>query len=321
MRYQTRRSLFLLFLLFAFAVQLIQIADAGKRRVEIPDDLDDVVDDEEDEEWREWGKKKPSPSEQFDIPPADLDKMEISQVQEEMMKRHTGPVFGFVKLRLGVQRTPDSVSAIAAKWTKMLKTGGIELKFMGIDLSTIMFNMERGQDKEELKDFILDQSDAYEVKIGDLVFRRPGDPPLEEVIEKLRREKDEAENASKETQTPKKEELRRRECGQGHSGFPLIQRLSSSPLRLDNVKSPSQARPKATVNTECEGNNVKQSWLTMSFHQIQSHLNLREKATTSPGNIMSPKPMTLYPPHGSNIRGIFSNIGMPSSPLLSPRAT
>lgn len=31
--------------------------------------------------------------------------------------------------------------------------------------------------------------------------------------------------------------------------------------------------------------------------------------------------MMLYPPHGSNIRGIFSNMGTPSSSVLSPRAT
>lgn len=31
--------------------------------------------------------------------------------------------------------------------------------------------------------------------------------------------------------------------------------------------------------------------------------------------------MMLYPPHGSNIRGIFSSMGTPSSSVLSPRAT
>jgi hypothetical protein len=41
----------------------------------------------------------------------------------------------------------------------------------------------------QLKDFILGQAEAYEFKIGDQVFRRPGDPPLEEVIEMLRKEK------------------------------------------------------------------------------------------------------------------------------------
>ncbi|KAM6544354.1 hypothetical protein CsatB_008801 [Cannabis sativa] len=60
---------------------------------------------------------------------------------------------------------------------------------MGVDLSTIMFTMERGQDVSELKEFVLGQAEAYEVKIGDQVFRRPGDLPLEEVIEELQKKK------------------------------------------------------------------------------------------------------------------------------------
>lgn len=32
------------------------------------------------------------------------------------------------------------------------------------------------------------------MKIGDLVYRRPGDPPLDEVIEMLRRKRSVAEN-------------------------------------------------------------------------------------------------------------------------------
>jgi hypothetical protein len=40
-----------------------------------------------------------------------------------------------------------------------------------------------------LKEFILSQHDAYEVKIGDQTYRRPGDPPLDQVVERLLREK------------------------------------------------------------------------------------------------------------------------------------
>ncbi|XVE73847.1 hypothetical protein DITRI_Ditri11bG0151300 [Diplodiscus trichospermus] len=161
--------------------------EGGKRRVHITDDLDDVVDDEEDEAWKEWGKKK-SPQE-FDPPPSDFDKIELSQIQEEVMKRHMGPAFGFVKLRLGIQRNRDMVAEIAMRWTKLLRTGALGVKFMGIDLSTIMFNLEDGQKLLELKEFILSQDEAYEIKIGDQVFRRPGDPPLDEVAEELRQSK------------------------------------------------------------------------------------------------------------------------------------
>jgi hypothetical protein len=41
----------------------------------------------------------------------------------------------------------------------------------------------------QLKEFILSQAEAYEFKIGDKVFRRPGDPPLDQVLEKLQKEK------------------------------------------------------------------------------------------------------------------------------------
>ncbi|XP_043715471.1 uncharacterized protein LOC122663872 [Telopea speciosissima] len=171
---------------------IVRVAEGGKRRVSIPDELEDVIDDEEDDAWRQWGQKSsPSQDSEFD-PPPDFSKMDPSQIQAEMMKQQSGPSFGFVKLRLGVRRSPDVVSEIAMKWTKVLKTGSIEVKFMTVDTSTIMFTMQRGKDTTELKEFVLDQPEAYEIKIGDNVFRRPGDPPLEEVLEKLHTEKSKA---------------------------------------------------------------------------------------------------------------------------------
>jgi hypothetical protein len=44
----------------------------------------------------------------------------------------------------------DMVAETAMKWTKVLRTGAVEVKFMGVDLSTIMFTMERGQDTVEV---------------------------------------------------------------------------------------------------------------------------------------------------------------------------
>ncbi|XP_024988837.1 LRP chaperone MESD-like [Cynara cardunculus var. scolymus] len=154
-------------------------------RIHIPDELDDVVDDEEDEAWKEWGQKKKLTEEKFDPPPVDFSEMDLAQMQEEMMKRQHGPSFGFVKLRLGVRRTPDVITDIAMKWSKIARTGAIEVKFMGVDVSTIMFTLEKGQDTLELKDFILSQPEAYEMKIGDRLFRRPGDPPFDDVFAEL----------------------------------------------------------------------------------------------------------------------------------------
>lgn len=92
----------LLLLLISNLYGFVQIAEAGKRRVEISDDLDDVEDNEEDELWKEWGKKATTP--EFD-PPPDFTNMGFDQIQEEMAKRTFGQVVGFVKLRLGVHRT------------------------------------------------------------------------------------------------------------------------------------------------------------------------------------------------------------------------
>lgn len=47
----------------------------------------------------------------------------------------------------------DVVAETAMQWTKVLRTGAIEAKFMGIDLTTIMFNMDRGQNIAEVSLF------------------------------------------------------------------------------------------------------------------------------------------------------------------------
>ncbi|XP_050203551.1 uncharacterized protein LOC126653656 [Mercurialis annua] len=202
--------LLLLHLIFvSYDGHFFRLAEGGKRRIHITDDVDDVIDDEEDEAWKEWGKKSTASSDNDDPPPSDLSNMDIAQIQELMTKQHhSGPVFGFVKLRLGVRRTPDMVTGIALKWTKVLRTGALEVKFNGVDTSTIMFTMEKGRQAMELKEFILNQPEAYEIKIGDQIYRRPGDPPLEEVIEKLRskeREADATTPSSKGEEHPKEE--------------------------------------------------------------------------------------------------------------------
>lgn len=172
-----------------------RFVDGAQRTIQVSDDLDDVVDDEEDEAWREWGRKK-STSSDFYPPPPDFGTMSPSEIQAEMMKRQLGPVFGFVKLRLGTRRTQEKVTEIAMRWTKLARTGAIEAKFMSVDVSTIMFTMEKGQDSIELKEFLLDQPEAYEIKLGDQLFRRPGDPPFEEVFEKIQTEKSKVDHTS-----------------------------------------------------------------------------------------------------------------------------
>ncbi|KAK3028772.1 hypothetical protein RJ639_037993 [Escallonia herrerae] len=201
-------SLLCLFLFLLIAARnggIFRSAEGGKIHI-----TDDLADDEEDEAWKEWAKKSAKSTPEFDPPPTDFSAMDLPEIQAEMMKRQLGPAFGFVKLRLGARRTPvvvlgfdtvlthcfsefyeafmrwylrfTLVSEIAMKWTKISRTGSIGVKFMGVDVSTIMFSMEKDQDSIELQEFLLSQPEAYEVKIGDHLFRRPGDPPFEEVF-------------------------------------------------------------------------------------------------------------------------------------------
>ncbi|KAH9324644.1 hypothetical protein KI387_004822 [Taxus chinensis] len=191
-------------LLLCVTLKKVNIVEA-KKPVRITDELDDVVDDEEDEEWKEWGKPK-TKIPPFD-PPPDITDMDPSRIQAEMLKRHYGPSIGFVKLRLDVPRTREEVPGIAKKWTQLLRTGSIEAKFMAVDVNTVMFTMEQGQDTAELKDFILSQPEAYEFKLGQQAYRRPGDPPLEEVIEKLHKNDFEAADGGPAKQSHHKDEL------------------------------------------------------------------------------------------------------------------
>lgn len=188
-----KRWLCLLLLLSLLAAQ----ASAMKRRVHIPDELSDVEDNEEDDEWKEWGKTKQSADPYGPPPDPPEDPEEMEEYQLEMMKRATGPSMGFVKLRLGVQRTAEEVTKIAEKWTDLLKTGSISAKIYAVDRATIMFVLPFGQDTTEVKEFVLSQDEAYEFKLGNAAFRRPGDPPVEAVLDKMHAEKEAAKKAEK----------------------------------------------------------------------------------------------------------------------------
>ncbi|CAN6925788.1 hypothetical protein YC2023_012389 [Brassica napus] len=120
------------------------------RRIEISDDVED---NEEDKSWKQWGSKAATP--EFDPPP------DFSDMRSDM------------------------VVEIAMRWTKVLRTGGLGLRIMAVDRSTVMFNMHNGKEVTELREFVLSQEEAYEVNIWKQEFRRPGDPPLDDVFEKL----------------------------------------------------------------------------------------------------------------------------------------
>ncbi|XP_076948671.1 uncharacterized protein LOC143621025 [Bidens hawaiensis] len=110
-------------------------------------------------------------------------------MQEEIMKRQVGLAFGFVKLQLSDNRTPDMVSDLALKWTNLARTGAIGVTFMGFDITTVMLQLQNAQNTYEVKEFVLSQPESYEVKMGDRFFRRPGDPPYDDLLKELHKSK------------------------------------------------------------------------------------------------------------------------------------
>ncbi|KAJ0797564.1 hypothetical protein HanPI659440_Chr04g0175221 [Helianthus annuus] len=186
-------------LLFFFLLLIINGVVGTKKRVHIPDDLHDVEDNEEDEAWIEWGQKKKMTEEEFDPPPENFSDLDITQMQEEIMKRQVGLSYGFVKLRLTDHRTPDMVSDIAEKWTNLARTGAIEVTFMGFDITTVMFSLQNAQNTYEVKEFVLSQPESYEIKMGDRFFRRPGDPPYDDLLKELHKSKKKRSTSSNDT--------------------------------------------------------------------------------------------------------------------------
>ncbi|OQU93232.1 uncharacterized protein LOC8085480 [Sorghum bicolor] len=179
----------------------------GAKRARIPDDLRDVVDDEEDDEWRHYGAPSSRGQGRGDGPPPDLSKMDPAALQAELLRGQTGPSFGFVKLRPGTARSREDVVGIATRWSNVLRTGSVDAKFVAVNFGTLMFTMERGRDILELKEFILSQPEAYEFKIGDQIFRRPGDPPLDQVLDKPQKKKQVPHKPQKKKRHKSRDEL------------------------------------------------------------------------------------------------------------------
>ncbi|KAK1420202.1 hypothetical protein QVD17_21604 [Tagetes erecta] len=190
------RLLFFLLVLIIFGNSGV---DGTKKRVHIPDDLHDVEDNEEDETWKLWGQKKKMTKEEFDPPPENFSDLDFNQMQNEIMKRQVGMSYGFVKLRLTDHPSPDMVSHIAEKWTNLARTGAIEVTFMGFDLTTVMFSLHNAQNTYEIKEFVLSQPESYEIKMGDRFFRRPGDPPYDDLLKELHKRKKKQANSSNDT--------------------------------------------------------------------------------------------------------------------------
>lgn len=64
-----------------------------------------------------------------------------------------------------------------------------EMRVQSAEMFVILLSFPPPLPWFQLKEFVLSQAEAYELRIGDQVFRRPGDPPLDQVLRKPRKKK------------------------------------------------------------------------------------------------------------------------------------
>eukprot|EP00897_Mesotaenium_endlicherianum_P000323 jgi/Mesen1/10291/ME000079S09706 len=171
-----RTVLFLTGALVLSLLYAIPLVSGGltKPRLHIPNDLDDVIDDEEDENWQAWGKDKQAPS--LERKGGGLDSSKVNTAS-----RAKGSAFGFVKLQHDPLRPKEDVKRLAHIWTNILHTGQTKARFYPIDSHTMYVKIEDDRQIKDISEFVLEQYDAYELKIGDEFYRRAGDPPLSDV--------------------------------------------------------------------------------------------------------------------------------------------
>lgn len=51
----------------------------------------------------------------------------------------------------------------------------------------------------QIKEFVLSQPESYEIKMGDRFFRRPGDPPYDDLLKELHKRKKKQATSSNDT--------------------------------------------------------------------------------------------------------------------------
>eukprot|EP00270_Netrium_digitus_P009452 TRINITY_DN286_c0_g1_i6.p1 TRINITY_DN286_c0_g1~~TRINITY_DN286_c0_g1_i6.p1 ORF type:complete len:295 (-),score=62.89 TRINITY_DN286_c0_g1_i6:191-1075(-) len=153
------------------------VSSVLSKKYKVPDKLDDVVDDEEDGEWKQWGQRK------FPEVPKSVrkdGKMDLSVLDEYDSAVFKGPAFAFCKLRYDPERTKEDALRIAMKWSDLIKAGSVHSKFQVFDKNTLLVHIEDDRTVMEVKDFVLEQPEAYEFKLGNSLYRRPEDPPSSE---------------------------------------------------------------------------------------------------------------------------------------------
>ncbi|CAI5506555.1 unnamed protein product [Closterium sp. Naga37s-1] len=97
--------------------------------------------------------------------------------------RDRRPSFIFVKLRHDAgSRTLEDVQQLATRWQAGMTEGKIAANVYPLDSDTLHIALLTTAAASKVKEFVLEQEEAYELLVGDDVVRRPGDPPLESLV-------------------------------------------------------------------------------------------------------------------------------------------
>ncbi|GJP57307.1 hypothetical protein CLOM_g16331 [Closterium sp. NIES-68] len=97
--------------------------------------------------------------------------------------RDRRPSFVFVKLRHDTgHRTLEDVQQLATRWQQGMTEGKIGANVYPLDSDTLHIALLTTAAANKVKEFVLEQDEAYEMLVGDDVVRRPGDPSLESLV-------------------------------------------------------------------------------------------------------------------------------------------
>eukprot|EP00850_Spirogloea_muscicola_P010310 SM000060S19642 [mRNA] locus=s60:205345:205952:- [translate_table: standard] len=141
--------------------------------------------------------------------------MDPMEAMREAQRSRQGAAMGFAKLQYDPDRPAEEASKIAARWTQLLKTGSVISRIYAVDANTILLHMDSYADVPEVKQFVLSRDEAYEFKANEKTYRRPGDPPLEQIAADIQGQEEERhkslEAKRKLERRAKKEEEERRQ--------------------------------------------------------------------------------------------------------------
>lgn len=97
-----------------------------------------------------------------------------------------GAQLAFVKLTPKSGRSKADVEALASKWTQLLRLGAESHKVYAVDKELIIIQIDGSDQIEEVKNFILQQDEAYEFEWNKQAFRKTAEDVPYDQLKKLR---------------------------------------------------------------------------------------------------------------------------------------